>query len=111
MALISGILSNNAAKVRPVLGGKGVDCQIIEVPWTKIRACELKPALLLEKSPRAEVPVLMSGDLTLWDSTVMAEYIEDKYPAVPLMPADPLSRLSAGFGKMSVIKTRRMLVC
>ena len=92
MELISGILSNNAAKVRLVLGEKGIDYHVIEVLWTKENAWEPKPALLLEKNPRGEVPVLMDGDLTLWDSTVIAEYLEDKYPLVPLMPADLVSK-------------------
>ncbi|MFT7218536.1 MAG: glutathione S-transferase [Candidatus Azotimanducaceae bacterium] len=91
MEIISGVLSNNAAKVRLVLGEKGLDCEIIEVPWTKENAWEPRPAQLLEKNPRAEVPGLMGGDLTLWDSTVIAEYLEDKYPAAPLMPRYLLS--------------------
>ena len=92
MQLISGILSNNAAKVRLVLGEKSLEYQVIEVPWTKAQAWEPKPALLLEKNPRAQVPVLLDGDLTLWDSTVIAEYLEDRFPEKPLLPKDPIAR-------------------
>lgn len=88
MKLISGLLSNNAAKVRIALKEKGVDFETIEVPWTKESAWEPKPAVLLEANPRAEVPVLMDDDLILWDSTVINEYLETKYPSPALIPTD-----------------------
>ena len=92
MQLISGVLSNNAAKVRIVLGEKGVDVELVEVPWTKARAWEPKPRALLDTNPRAQVPVLMDGDLTLWDSTVINEYLEDKHPEPSLRPASVKAR-------------------
>ena len=36
--------------------------------------------------------MLIDDNLTLWDSTVIAEYLEDKYPEIPLMPAEALAR-------------------
>ncbi len=95
MQLISGIVSNNAAKVRMVLAEKGIPYETIEVPWTKANAWEPKPQILLEHNPRAEVPVLLDGDLTLWDSTVINEYLEDKYPTPALLPTDPEQRALA----------------
>jgi glutathione S-transferase len=38
------------------------------------------------------VPVLVDGDLTLFDSTVILEYLEDAYPEPPLYPADARTR-------------------
>lgn len=92
MELISGVLSNNAAKVRIVLGEKAIEFKVIEVPWTKVAAWDPKPAILLENNPRAQVPVLVDESLTLWDSTVIAEYLEDKFPEKPLLPKDPAAR-------------------
>ncbi len=43
-------------------------------------------------SPRGEVPVLIDGDVRLFDSKVILDYIEDKWPAPTLMPADPARR-------------------
>ena len=38
------------------------------------------------------MPVLVEGDLTLYDSTVIIEYLEDAYPASPLFPSEPRAR-------------------
>jgi glutathione S-transferase/RNA polymerase-associated protein len=38
-------------------------------------------------NPRAEVPAMIDGDFAVFDSTVMLEYLEDKWPSPPLLPA------------------------
>lgn len=43
-------------------------------------------------SPRGEVPALVDGDVAVFDSTVILEYIEDRWPDPPLLPADPAKR-------------------
>ena len=43
-------------------------------------------------SPRLEVPVLVHGELSLFDSTVIMEYIEDAWPEPPLRPASAVDR-------------------
>lgn len=43
-------------------------------------------------SPRAEVPALIDGDFSVFDSTIILEYIEDKWPDPPLMPSTPEGR-------------------
>ena len=44
-------------------------------------------------SPRGEVPALVEGDdVRLFDSTIMLEYIEDRWPQPPLLPTGPLER-------------------
>ena len=87
MQLISGVVSNNAAKVRIVLAEKRLDYETIEVPWSKATAWQPKPEILLQSNPRAEVPVLIDEGLTLWDSTVIVEYLEEKYPEFSLLPS------------------------
>jgi glutathione S-transferase len=45
-----------------------------------------------DSSPRNEVPSLIDGDARIFDSTIILEYIEDKWPHPPLIAADPAQR-------------------
>jgi len=47
---------------------------------------------ILEFSPTGKVPVLIDGDLTIWDSLAIAEYLAEQYPAAKLWPSDVKSR-------------------
>jgi glutathione S-transferase len=46
----------------------------------------------LDSSPRREVPSLIDGDFTVFDSTVILEYLEDRWPETPMRPASPRDR-------------------
>jgi glutathione S-transferase/RNA polymerase-associated protein len=46
----------------------------------------------VEASPRAELPALIDGDVRVFDSTVILEYLEDKWPSPPLLPKTPAER-------------------
>ena len=46
-------------------------------------------------SPRREVPALVDGEATIFDSTIILEYIEDRWPTPPLLPADATARARA----------------
>ena len=46
-------------------------------------------------SPLRRVPVLVDGDLTLCDSTVICEYLDDRYPAPAAYPREPAARARA----------------
>ena len=46
----------------------------------------------LEGNLRAEVPLLIDGAVRVFDSTVILEYLEDKFPTPPLLPRDPADR-------------------
>ena len=48
-----------------------------------------------EASPRNEVPALVDGDARIFDSTIILEYLEDKFPSPPLLPMDPVARANA----------------
>jgi len=43
-------------------------------------------------NPRLEVPALVDGDTRVFDSTIVLEYIEDRWPTPPLLPAGPAER-------------------
>jgi glutathione S-transferase/RNA polymerase-associated protein len=46
----------------------------------------------LAANPRAEVPALIDGETRIFDSTIILEYIEDKWPTPALLPASPAER-------------------
>jgi len=46
-------------------------------------------------NPRAEVPMLVDGAARIFDSTIILEYLEDRYPDPPLLPSDPAARAAA----------------
>ena len=56
--------------------------------------CDLgnKPKDLLELNPYGKVPVLVDGDAVVYESAIIDEFLEERYPEVPLMPKDPLER-------------------
>ena len=49
-------------------------------------------AEIARHSPSHLVPVLKDGDLTVWDSLAICEYLAEKFPAAKLWPADPVLR-------------------
>jgi glutathione S-transferase len=51
-----------------------------------------KPKDLLELNPYAKVPVLVDNGGVIYESAIVNEYLEEKYPATPLLPADHLKR-------------------
>ena len=85
-------LSPYARKVKIVLEHKGVPYQPL---FVNPMAAEDDPTLrdFLAVSPRREVPALIDDDGTaVFDSTAMLEYIEEKWPTPPSLPASPAER-------------------
>jgi glutathione S-transferase len=70
------------ARVRIVLAEKGVQHETVEVDLDD------RPAWIYEKNPLGKVPVLEEGELVLPESVVIDEYLEERYPAPALWPAD-----------------------
>ena len=50
---------------------------------------------ILQVSPTGKVPVLKDGDLTIWDSLAICEYLAEKYPEKRLWPAQTAARACA----------------
>ena len=92
MKLWSGLLSPFSAKVRIVLAEKKLDYETLEVPWSRKNRWGPKPPEFLAVSPHGEVPVLIDDDTTVFDSTRIAEYLEDRHPQPPLFPPDAAER-------------------
>jgi glutathione S-transferase len=53
------------------------------------------PAELLRHSPTGRVPVLRDGELLIWDSLAICEYLAERFPAARLWPADVADRAQA----------------
>jgi glutathione S-transferase len=49
----------------------------------------------LKANPRGEVPALIDGDTSIFDSSIILEYIEDKWPEPALLPREPAARAGA----------------
>lgn len=54
-----------------------------------------KPEDLVRQNPYGKVPVLVDGDGVIYESAILNEYLEEKFPQVRLMPSDPLLRSKA----------------
>lgn len=89
--LYSGPLSLFTAKVRIALAEKGLDYERVEVPFTKAGYAPKHPKVL-EINPKAQVPVFVDDDVVLWDSTVIVEYLDEKWPSPRLFPDDARGR-------------------
>src|SRR5262245_1731671 len=92
MKLWSGVLSPFSTKVRIALAEKGLEYEMLQIPWTRQTLWGPKPPEFLAVSPHGKVPVLIDGEATVYDATVIAEYLEDRYPDPSLFPADAVAR-------------------
>lgn len=54
-----------------------------------------KPKELFELNPYAKVPVLVDGDAVIYESAIINEYLEEKYPEISLMPSETAQRARA----------------
>ena len=86
MKLFDNPLSPYAMKIRTILYEKGIEFEKHEIHT------ESQREEFLKLNPRAEVPALVDGEAVLFDSKVIAEYIEETYPSPPLLPKDPAER-------------------
>jgi glutathione S-transferase len=92
MKLYSGPLSLFSRKVEIALAEKALPFERVMVPFSQEKGYSPKHPDVLAANPKGQVPVLVDGDLTLFDSTLIFEYLEDAYPSPPLFPAGPKER-------------------
>jgi RNA polymerase-associated protein len=74
-------------RVRQVLAEKGVAADVIDATEAMRDLADL--------NPYAEAPTLVDRDLALYDSRVIADYLDERFPHPPLMPVDPIARAKA----------------
>ncbi|MGE0046215.1 MAG: glutathione S-transferase family protein [Hyphomonadaceae bacterium] len=85
-------LSPYAQKVKIALDEKRVP---YEAAIPQAMGSGATPPDFRASNPRGEVPVLVIDGAALFDSTIILEFIEDRFPDPPLLPADPLERARA----------------
>jgi glutathione S-transferase len=95
MKLYSGPLSMFGAKAEIALREKGIDFELVMVPFEMKTLYQPKHPEVARINPKRQVPVLVDGDLEIFDSTQVFEYIETIRPAPALWPAEPKARARA----------------
>jgi glutathione S-transferase len=83
-------LSPYAQKCKIALGEKGIAFEA-KVPQAFGTGATSDQGFIAE-NPRHEVPALVDGDVQIFDSTIILEYLEDKWPEPPLLPKAPAER-------------------
>ena len=78
--------SPNRQRVRVVLAEKKLPYEIVHIELPKR---EQKRPEFLKLNPYGKVPVIADGDKVLYESCIINEYLEEKYPDPPLLPKDP----------------------
>jgi len=86
MTLYSNSNDLYSHQVRIVLAEKGVTVDVIPVNPEKL------PGTLLEINPYGCLPTLVDRDLVLYDSRIILEYLDERFPHPPLMPVYPVAR-------------------
>jgi len=94
MTLYSGPLSMFGAKVQIAALEKGLDFELVMVPYTSEGYSPKHPEVL-RINPKAQVPVLTHGQVEIFDSTQIFEYLEDLQPNPRLWPSDITVRARA----------------
>ena len=86
MGLFSGNTCIRSHQVRFVLREKGITTDIKNIDGRKI------PEDLIALNPYASIPTLTDRELVIYDSGVIIEYLDERYPHPPLMPVSPVDR-------------------
>jgi stringent starvation protein A len=86
MVLYSGTTCPFSQRCRFVLFEKGMDFEIKDVDLFN------KPEDISVMNPYGKVPILTERDLTLYESNIINEYIDERFPHPQLMPPDPMQR-------------------
>ncbi|NBC12064.1 MAG: stringent starvation protein A [Gammaproteobacteria bacterium] len=76
-------------RVRMVLAEKKININIVDVD------AEDLPPEVLEANPYGTVPTLVDRDLALYESQIIMEYLDERFPHPPLLAVDPVGRANA----------------
>ena len=86
MSLFSRPTCIHSHRTRLVLAEKSINIDIVNVEGNDL------PEDLMDLNPYHTVPTLVDRDLVLYDSRVIIEYLDERFPHQPLMPVDPVTR-------------------
>ncbi len=86
MTLFSKPTCIHSHRTRMVLTEKNINIEICSVDGPDL------PEDLMDLNPYHTVPTLVDRDLVLYDSRVIIEYLDERFPHPPLMPVDPVTR-------------------
>jgi len=86
MTLFSDPSCPHSHRTRIVIAEKDITVDVIHIDPDD------KPEDLSDLNPYNSVPTLVDRDLVLYDSRVIMEYLDERFPHPPLMPVDPVSR-------------------
>ena len=100
MTLYSGITCPFSHRCRFVLCEKGMDFEIKDIDTFN------NPEDLAVINPYNQVPVLVERDLILYESNIINEYLDERFPHPQLMPADPVMR---GRGRLVLFRLEKEL--
>ena len=100
MTLYSGLTCPFSHRCRFVLFEKGMDFEIKDIDTFN------KPEDLAVINPYNQVPVLVERDLILYESNIINEYLDERFPHPQLMPADPVMR---GRGRLVLFRLEKEL--
>ena len=89
LKLYENPLSGYVQKVKIALLEKGIEFESLAAEGLMAGTAG---GAFVEANPRAEIPALIDGDFRVFDSTVILEYLEDKWPNPPLLPKSPAER-------------------
>lgn len=95
MTLYSGPLSMFGAKCHIAALEKGLPVHLVMVPFTEDHRYEPKHPEVSRVNPKRQVPVLVHGDVEIFDSTQIFEYFEDLQPNPALWPRSRAARARA----------------
>ncbi len=86
MTLFSGANDIYSHQVRIVLAEKGVSVEISHVELDNL------PEDMLELNAYGTLPTLVDRELVLYESDIIMEYLDERFPHPPLMPVYPVAR-------------------
>lgn len=86
MTLFSDPMDIHCHRVRIVLAEKGVNVEVFDVKPDD------KPEDLIDLNPYNSVPTLVDRDLVIYQSQIIMEYLDERFPHPPLMPVYPVAR-------------------
>ena len=86
MTFFSDPADHYSHRVRMVLAEKGVTVDIVDVDPND------KPEDLAEINPYNSIPTLLDRDLVLYESAIIMEYLDERFPHPPLLPVYPVAR-------------------